>query len=53
MIIIKVPIQRGRVACALNPELPEGLYRPCEGGGHRVRDPLVQSSLVGEVTTGG
>ena len=23
VVIIKVPIQRGKVACALNPELPE------------------------------
>ena len=51
-IVMKVPIQRGRVACALYPELPKQLYRPQEGGGHRACDLLVHCSLVGEVTGG-
>ena len=30
----------------------KAVYRPPEGGGHRVCDPLVHGSLVGEVTGG-
>ena len=42
-IVIKVPKQRGQVACALNPRLPEGfqqaVYRSHEGRGQRTLNP--------------
>ena len=55
-LIVKAPIQGGRVACALKSKLPEGFQQSnikgqAREGGRRVCDQLVHSSLAdGEVT---